>query len=234
MAKAAKKKIDKLGMSEEIAGPLRNRIVASGEEDPGKLLANPKNWRTHSADQESALEGLLEEVGWVSSVIVNRKTGRLIDGHLRVKLATRRKEKTLPVVYVELSEKEEELVLAALDPLGDLAGIDAKRLEELLGAVDPQSVALQQMLTDLEAELGIGKDEEKDVEVLLDQAVQLEPAREYIVVMCEGEEDWERLREALDLRTVRRGGYRAGSPFDANGTERVVRARRLLKILEGN
>jgi hypothetical protein len=233
MAKAAKKKIDKLGTS-EIAGALRNRIVASGEEDPEKLLANPKNWRTHSADQESALEGLLEEVGWVSSVIVNRKTGRLIDGHLRVKLATRRKEKKVPVIYVDLSEKEEELVLATLDPLGDLAGIDAKRLEELLGAVDPQSVALQQMLTDLEAELGIGKDEEKDVEVLLDQAVQLEPAREYIVVMCEGEEDWERLREALDLRTVRRGGYKAGSPFDANGTERVVRARRLLKILEGN
>ena len=33
MAKAAKKKIDKLGTS-EIAGPLRNRIVGSGEEDP--------------------------------------------------------------------------------------------------------------------------------------------------------------------------------------------------------
>ena len=230
--KSGEKKIDKLETS-EIAGPLRNRIVASGEEDPEKLLAHPKNWRSHSADQESAVEGLLEEVGWVSNVIVNRKTGRLIDGHLRVTLAKRRKEKKIPVVYVDLSEKEEELVLAALDPLGDLAGIDAKRLEELLGTLDPESVALKAMLANLEAELGIGADEEKDVEVLLDQAVQLEPAREYIVVMCDGEEDWQELREVLELRTVRRGGYKAGSAFDANGTERVVKARRLLKIMEG-
>jgi hypothetical protein len=232
MAKAARKKIDKLDTA-EIAGPLRNRIVASGEENPEKLLANPKNWRTHSADQESAVEGLLEEVGWVSNVIVNRKSGRLIDGHLRVALAKRRKEKKIPVVYVDLSDKEEEIVLATLDPLGDLAGIDAKRLETLLGELDPASVALKAMIADLEAELGIGKDEETDVEVLLDQAVQLEPAREYIVVMCDGEEDWERLREVLELRTVRRGGYKKGSPFDANGTERVIRARRLLNHLEG-
>ena len=42
---------------------LRNRIVGSGEEAPEKLLLNPKNWRTHSAEQEAALEGLLTEVG---------------------------------------------------------------------------------------------------------------------------------------------------------------------------
>src|SRR5262245_17834222 len=185
------------------SGALRNRITSSGEEDPEKLLAHPKNWRSHSADQESAVEGLLEEVGWVNNVIVNRRTGRLIDGHLRVELAKRRKEAKIPVVYVDLSEKEEELVLATLDPLGDLAGIDAKRLESLLGEIDPKSIALQRMIADLEEELGIGKSGGgDDVETLLDQAVQLEPAREFVVVMCDGEEDWERLREVLGLRMV--------------------------------
>jgi hypothetical protein len=206
---------------------LRNRIVGTE-----KLLAHPKNWRSHSSDQESAVEGLLEDVGWVNSVVVNKRTGRLIDGHLRVELAKKRKEKNLPVVYVDLSEKEEDLVLAMLDPLGDLAGIDAKRLEELLGSLDPESAALQKVIADLEEELGIGKESDGEIETLMDQAIQLEPGREFIVVMCESDEEFVNLKAALSLRSVRRGGYKPGSAFDATGTERVVKARRLLKLLE--
>jgi hypothetical protein len=51
--------------------------------------------------------------------------------------------------------------------------------------------------------------------------------------MCEDEDDWTRLKTALDLGTVRRGGYKAGSAFDATGTERVVKAARFLKLLGG-
>jgi len=212
---------------------LRNRIVGSGEEAPEKLLLNPKNWRTHSADQEAALEGLLTEVGWVQTVVKNKTTGNLVDGHLRVSLARKRGEKSVPVVYVELSPEEEELVLATLDPLGDLAGIDSKKLEELLAGLNPGSVALAKLVADLEAELGIGqKDDDGDLETLLDQAVQMDPGKEFVVVMCEDEDDWTRLKATLELRTVRRGGYKAGSPFDATGTERVVRASRLLELLE--
>jgi ParB-like chromosome segregation protein Spo0J len=155
---------------------LRNRIVGSGEEAPDSPLLNPKNWRTHSADQEAALEGLLTEVGWVQTVVVNRTTGNLVDGHLRVSLARKRGEKIVPVVYVELSPAEEELVLATLDPLGDLAGIDSRKLEGLLAGLNPDSVALTKLVADLESELGIGqKDDDGDLETLLDQAVQMEP-----------------------------------------------------------
>jgi len=100
----------------KIVGGLRSRIVGNGMEDPEKLLAHPKNWRTHSPDQAAAVERLLQEVGWVSPVVVNKKTGRIIDGHLRVALAKKRNEKKIPVVYVSLSEKEEDLVLTMLDP----------------------------------------------------------------------------------------------------------------------
>lgn len=216
-----------------VAKNLRNRIVGSGDEAPDALLLNPKNWRTHSADQEAALEGLLTEVGWVQTVVVNKTSGNLVDGHLRVSLARKRGEKTVPVVYVELTPAEEELVLATLDPLGDLAGIDSQKLEELLAGLDPDSVALAKLVADLEAELGIGqKDEDSDLETLLDQAIQMEPGKEFLLVMCEDEDDWTRLKTTLELRTVRRGGYKPGSPFDATGTERVVKASRLLELLE--
>src|ERR1035437_6774191 len=37
----------------------QNRIVRYGEEAPGQLLANDKNWRTHPQAQQDALEGEL-------------------------------------------------------------------------------------------------------------------------------------------------------------------------------
>jgi hypothetical protein len=214
----------------------RNRIVGSGEESPEKLLVNPKNWRVHSREQERALEGMLDELGWLQTVIVNKTTGHLVDGHLRLELAKKRGERKIPVVYVKLTPAEEDLALALLDPLGDLATKDEKRLEKLLQELDPGDAELRALLAQMEDEIGVAIDGGSGAgseEILLDQAVQLEPGKEVIVVMCEDEDDWTRLKTALDLSTVRRGGYKAGSPFDATGTERVIKASRLLKLLRG-
>jgi hypothetical protein len=62
--------------------------------------------------------------------------------------------------------------------------------------------------------------------------VQLEPGKEF-VVMYDDEEESASLKLALGLRSVRRGGYKAGSAFDAVSTERVLKARRLMKLLKG-
>lgn len=111
---------------------LKNRITGQGEEAPDKLLANPLNWRRHPKNQQDALEGMLRTVGWVQRVIVNRTTGHIVDGHLRVEVARRRKEPTVPVLYVELTPKEEKIVLAAIDPIGGLAETDQAMLDDLL------------------------------------------------------------------------------------------------------
>ncbi|MCP4437162.1 MAG: hypothetical protein GY812_16890, partial [Actinomycetia bacterium] len=50
----------------------------------------------------------MEAIGWLQSVIVNKTTGHLVDGHLRVKMDARRREPTVPVTYVEISEAEEK------------------------------------------------------------------------------------------------------------------------------
>ena len=63
---------------------------------------------------------------------------------------------------------------------------------------------------------------------VLDQAVQLRPPREYIVVMCEDDEDWDALQSRLKLRTVARGGYKPTSPYYDTGIERVITAKRIL------
>ena len=63
--------------------PWRSRIVGHGEEAPDQLLANPRNYRIHPKAQQDALEGVLSEVGWVQNIIVNQRTGYVIDGQAR-------------------------------------------------------------------------------------------------------------------------------------------------------
>ena len=96
--------------------------MGHAEEAPDRLLAHPSNWRSHPKAQREALADVLDEVGYVATVLVNRRTGRLVDGHLRVELARARGEASIPVTYVDLSAEEEALVLASLDPLAAMAG----------------------------------------------------------------------------------------------------------------
>jgi hypothetical protein len=48
--------------------------------------------------------------------MVNRVTGHVFDGHARIEDAISRREPTVPVAYVDLSEDEEPLVLASSRP----------------------------------------------------------------------------------------------------------------------
>ena len=124
----------------------RNRIVGTGEVDPEDLLANPLNWRIHPQSQQEALETVIDEVGWVSGIIVNERTGFVIDGHLRIALALRREEKLVPVQYVDLDEREERLVLATLDPIGTMAGTDMEQLERLLGGFQDEADEIRKLV----------------------------------------------------------------------------------------
>jgi DNA modification methylase len=123
-----------------------SRITGHGEAAPADLVGNPRNWRTHPQAQRDALAGVLDEVGWVQDVIVNKRTGYLVDGHARVAVAAQRGEASVPVVYVDLSEDEERLILATLDPLSAMAEADDDALADLLAAVTAEDGALAEML----------------------------------------------------------------------------------------
>ena len=115
----------------------RNRIVGEGEVQAGELVPHPQNWRKHPKEQAANLTGTLDGVGWVQRVIVNRRTGRMLDGHLRAELARKQGEQTLvPVVYVDLSEDEERTVLATLDPIAGMAIADEATLAGLVRSIE--------------------------------------------------------------------------------------------------
>src|ERR1700686_953758 len=108
MTKTARNK--KSGKDIERSGPppvvWKNRIVGYGEEAPDQLLANEKNWRIHPKTQQDALKGELSKVGIVQNVIVNKRSGKMIDGHLRAQMAITEHQPLVPITYVDLSDEE--------------------------------------------------------------------------------------------------------------------------------
>ena len=128
----------------------QNRIVDHGVRPASEFTANPKNWRVHPMNQRAAVEGSLNELGWIDTVIVNRRTGYLVDGHERLWQALKAGEDTpVPFIEVDLSEEEEALALASLDPITGMAGADREKLDELMHEIQTGEAGLQKMLSEL-------------------------------------------------------------------------------------
>lgn len=172
----------------------RNRIVSVGEESPDNLLANPQNFRRHPKHQQDALKGVLSEVGWVQDVIVNKQTGHLIDGHLRVELALRNNVASIPVTYVDLTPDEERLILATLDPLSAMAFTDKQTLEDLLRDISTGDAAIQSMLAELAEREGIVMPDQVDSQI----EPQMGGMVYQIVVACNSEAHQRNLLEQFE------------------------------------
>ena len=115
---------------------IRDRVKELRRVPASSLRPNPKNWRTHPKEQADALRGTLE----------------LIDGHLRAETVG---DTAVPVLVLDVDEAEADKLLATLDPLAALAGVDTQRLEDLLATVETDSDALRQMLDGLAEDAGI-------------------------------------------------------------------------------
>lgn len=133
----------------------RNRIVGEGEQPASQFIANPNNWRVHPSAQRDAMRGALNEVGWVQRVIVNRRTGYLVDGHERVWQALQNGDALVPYVEVDLDPAEEAYVLATLDPISAMAQASADQLGALLAEVQSGEAGVQAMLAEVAEKAGV-------------------------------------------------------------------------------
>ncbi|HMN15180.1 MAG TPA: hypothetical protein PKD55_22910 [Bellilinea sp.] len=135
--------------------PLVNRIIGHGEEAVDNLLANPLNFRLHPDNQQQALAGAIDDIGFIRSVTVNQRTGRVVDGHLRVTIAARSGVESLPVEYVDLDEAEEAQALLSLDPIAAMAASDKAKLDELMRAVQSDDERVQAMISEIAEREGV-------------------------------------------------------------------------------
>jgi len=135
------------------------------------------NWRGHPESQADALDDSLEALHWIGSVKVNIQSGRMFDGHLRVKRAlVKNPSMPIPVDYYDLTEDEELLALQIHDAITEQAEPIPDKLAALLErtrALTADRPGLGAMLAALKAKAGInGKD--KNVKPQIDKAAELQ------------------------------------------------------------
>jgi DNA modification methylase len=127
---------------------IRDRIRELRRVPAKELLTNPKNWRVHPRAQSKAMRALLEKVGYAGALLARElPDGRLmlIDGHLRKDTTP---NALVPVLIVDVTEEEADLILATFDPLGTLARPDPERIKTLLETVQTDSAMIQELLRD--------------------------------------------------------------------------------------
>jgi hypothetical protein len=219
------------------------------------LKPNPENPRTITDEQLAVLRAAMREFGDISGLIRNMTTGNLVGGHQRVKILGDLPVKVVrrykqPTVQGTIAEgyvtfegerftyrevkwdiaKEKSAMIAANKLGGDW---EKDKLNELLKSLADESPNGDESDVDWLSLTGFDKDDINEPvgpneEVIYEQGIQLRPGKEYIVIVCEPEQ-FEELKSRFNLRKVRRGGYKVGSPYDDLGIERVIDYKRFIK-----
>lgn len=125
---------------------IRDRIKELRRVKAGQLRPHPKNWRTHPDAQRDALRGVLAEIGYADALLVRELPDgslQLIDGHLRAETTP---DVEVPVLVLDLDDRETAKLLALLDPLAGMADKDRDALADLLAEVETDNGAVQALL----------------------------------------------------------------------------------------
>ena len=190
------------------------------------LIPYARNARHHKPSQIAQIMASMREYGWTMPLLIDEED-LIIAGHGRVVAAERLGLSDAPVVVARgWTEQQKRAYRLADNQIALNATWDKTLLRIELSDLRDQAVDLELMGFAAKDALA-GEDPDK-----LGQALQLVPAREYAIVMCDDLDEWERLKVALSLTPVRRGGYKQGSEFDDVGTQRVVKAADVLRLIE--
>lgn len=215
--------IENLGESLAEFGSLDGFVVnrSDGKYKDCIVSGNQKNKKVRLGKTNITIEKLFDEPTAAGTVAVGFVTY---------------KGERFPYREVHWSERKCEIANLRANNYGGknnaelLSGFDSEVLA--LGGVDLEFEKQLEKIRKQLDESGIEKMKEGE-EVLLDQAIQLKPPREYVLIMCsENGNEWEQLQLKLGLKPVRRGGYKKGSAFDAVGTQRIINAKELLDLLK--
>jgi DNA modification methylase len=104
-------------------------------------MGSPYNPRRISPHDLASLRRSLTTFGVVEPVVVNRRTGRIVGGHQRVKAAEASGIEELPVVYVDLDEAQEKQLNLALNRIhGDW---DTELLAKVLADLQEREADLE-------------------------------------------------------------------------------------------
>ncbi len=172
---------------------IRDRIKEFRRVQASVLRPNPKNWRLHPSAQRDALRGVLAEIGYADALLARELPDgslELIDGHLRAETTP---EQAVPVLVLDLDEREAAKLMALHDPLAGMAEADDALLAELLDRVETDNDAVQALLDSLLEE---SADASSASEAMPECGVAI-PEAYQVVVECRDEDEQRAVYERL-------------------------------------
>jgi ParB-like chromosome segregation protein Spo0J len=173
---------------------IRDRVKELRRVKAGLLRPNPQNWRTHPQAQQDALRGVLAEIGYAAALLARELpdgTLELIDGHLRAETTP---DMEVPVLVVELDDREAAKLLALHDPLAGMAETNGQALSELLAEVEMDSEAVQGLFDKMLADAQLSEDAPADAAAPDEVDV---PESFQVVIECDGEDQQQAVYERL-------------------------------------
>jgi|TARA_R100000479_G_C6375892_1_gene198991 hypothetical protein len=183
-----------------------------------KIKANPENPRVIKDAKFKKLVQSIKEFPEMLEIrpIVVDKNNMVLGGNMRLRACQKAGLTEVAIIKADqLTEKQQREFI-----IKDNIGFGEWDWDYLANGWDSEK--LQNWGLDLPIDVQIDELEEEE-EMEIEQSVQLEPPKEYILIMAEPNSvDWEEIKEALQLKIVRKGGYKKGSAFDAIGLERVI------------
>jgi hypothetical protein len=179
---------------------VRDRVKELRRVRASELRPNPRNWRTHPAEQCVALRGLLAEVGYAGALLARELsdgTLMLIDGHLRAETTP---GAIVPVLVLDVDEQEADKILLTHDPLAAMAGASDEQLQSLLADVQTENEAVRVLLDSL----SLSSEAADGLVALTQDRPEVEVPESYqVVVECDDQQDQRNVFERM-----RRDGYR--------------------------
>lgn len=91
----------------------------------------PGNPRKHEADVEPIVRSI-EHFGWTNPILVQEKTNRIIAGHGRLDAARKAGLPHVPVIFLEMNDKDATAYTIADNKLAELSTWDTTALKDLL------------------------------------------------------------------------------------------------------
>lgn len=113
--------------------------------DPSTLTPNAKNPRQHPGTQRRAVEAGLQQLGWLTPLVMNSQTGNLIDGHLRREEAIEKNLPEVPVIVLDVPKEKEAAALGIIDKVSSMATYNEALTREIIEstrALDEELAAL--------------------------------------------------------------------------------------------
>lgn len=177
--------------------------------DPRTLRPHQYNPKSHPSLQRESYHDFVRQVGWAGALLFNERTGNLLDGHMRQDDANEENLDEVPVLVIDVSQEDEEMILIFLDRIArahedkdDMTRLllaDKKLSDSMMALLEGKSKADAELLEDGEEEQGLKNTPlpHGGLSLVLGERYN------YIVVLFKTAFDWTAGQDHFQLKPVR-------------------------------